>query len=114
LRLYVSGSIQFEPNHREIFAKACRDLSLISTVTEIVNPLEVEACPTEDCGGTIEEVKGYRHTWSCYMKYDIQAMLTCDGIYMIRGWHTSPGARLEQFVAASCGLNIYFDLGEVR
>jgi hypothetical protein len=143
MRIYMSGSIQFEPNHREIFEAV--EMTLVSSpkVTGVVNPLKVPACPTEDCYRSSWTRKGtaigraapfqwnsndpkptpeqfreagyeFKHGWECYMKYDIKAMLTCDGIYMIRGWHTSPGARLEQFVAASCGLKIYFDLEEVQ
>jgi hypothetical protein len=83
-------------------------------VTEVINPLEVEACHTENCGGAHDSEKGaYRHSWECYLKYDIKAMLTCEGIYLIPGWEGSPGARLELFVAAQTGLKIYFDMDKV-
>lgn len=69
----------------------------------VVNPLEVRP----ECDGcALEEVGG--HTWSCFMRWDLRAMLTCDRIVLMPGWEASPGARLEHYVAVSCGLEVSF------
>lgn len=48
---------------------------------------------------------GYEHTWQCYLRHDLVAMLSrCDRIIMLPRWELSPGARLEHQVAIACGL----------
>lgn len=39
-----------------------------------------------------------------YLRRDIAALIHCDGIYLLRGWENSRGARLEKLVAD--GLNL--------
>ena len=40
---------------------------------------------------------------------DIGLLLTCDYIYMLRGWELSKGAKLELDVASSCGIQVLFE-----
>ena len=37
--------------------------------------------------------------WIICMKTDIVALMKCDSIYMLKGWHRSKGAKLEFFIA---------------
>lgn len=48
-------------------------------------------------------------SWEEYMKEDIAALMKCNGIYMLRGWDKSPGARLEYRIAVELNYNIYFE-----
>ena len=41
-----------------------------------------------------------------YMRMALQMMLTCDAIYLLKGWKTSLGALQEFSVAQLCGLKI--------
>lgn len=41
-----------------------------------------------------------------YMRVALQMMLTCDAIYLLKGWDASPGALMEHSVAQACGLRI--------
>ena len=70
---------------------------------ESVNPLKVQACDYGQCGAT----EG--HTWQCWLRYDLVAMLECDGIYLLKRWHESKGALLEFDVAVRCGLAVEFE-----
>lgn len=49
-----------------------------------------------------------QHTAPCHLRTDIQEMLSCDGIVLLRGWEASQGARLEMSVASACGLDVSF------
>ena len=74
---------------------------------EPVIPLDV---PNE-CGLTFEECRGQTkhigqdgeqsHSWECYMKYDLIALLDCAAIVTLPEWNLSPGACLEKHVAVS-------------
>ena len=45
------------------------------------------------------------HTSSaCFMRPDIEALLTCDAIYLLDGWETSRGACVEAAVARAVGI----------
>jgi len=59
----------------------------------IISPIEL--CDDQDS-----------KTWEDYMKRDIQEMLNCDGIILMQNWTSSPGARLELYIAATLGLDV--------
>lgn len=42
--------------------------------------------------------------WRINMRLSIRAMLECDGVALLSGWSTSPGARLEYQVARDLGI----------
>ena len=44
-----------------------------------------------------------------HMRKDLQMLLGCDAIYMLRGWECSKGATIEKAVAYSCGMEIIFE-----
>lgn len=109
--VYISGGISDVPEHRRHFTIAMAWL-VVEQGLHVVNPLEVKACADERCGGGLvhkpPNSSEYVHTWKCYMRHDIRALLKCSTIAMIPGWETSAGARLEQYVALSCGLGIMY------
>ena len=47
--------------------------------------------------------------WMAHMRTDIRNLLDCDYIYMLGGWETSKGAKLELDVASSCGLKVIYE-----
>jgi hypothetical protein len=51
-------------------------------------------------------------TWAEYMRIDIAALVTCDGICPLPGWEESPGARLEMQIARELGF-IVLDLDDL-
>lgn len=78
--------------------------TLVALGWTLINPTEVIAC--EWCNSGVSQ-SGHEHTWSEWMKADLREMLTCEAIVMCDGWETSPGARMEFYLAVSAGLQPY-------
>lgn len=107
IKVYISGPISglSEAVFKKNFADAANLLDGQGFIP--VNPTEI----TADCGeicesaGTFED-GSFKHSWKCYMKYDIIKLLDCDAIYMIEGWEQSRGAQLELAIATGLELPI--------
>lgn len=66
-----------------------------------VNPIEVNGW--QDLGdGDLPE------NWRLYLRRDIHTLAECDGIYLLRGWENSRGARLEKLIADGLDLIILY------
>lgn len=50
--------------------------------------------------------------WEVHMKKDLQMLLQCDGICMLKGWKQSKGANIEYNIAKACGIKVFIDLDE--
>lgn len=48
-------------------------------------------------------------SWHWYLKRDLKAMLDCDAVVVLRGWHNSRGARLERATAEAVNMPVYID-----
>lgn len=107
-RVYVSGPITYATGP-DRFGPIKRRLEALGY--KVLNPKDVAACETGDCPKLPHEVeKGWPHSWACYLKHDLVAMLSsCDTILMMDGWQDSHGARLELATAAATGMNIWFE-----
>lgn len=100
MRIYLSGKISGLPYEEAFsnFEKAERALTTGSNdnliIPEIVNPMRL-------CD----------HSWSweeC-MKKDIEALCTCDAIYLLKNFYESRGARIEYDLAKTLKLKIIFE-----
>jgi Domain of unknown function (DUF4406) len=113
--IYVCGPMSGYPNHNEerfrFVAQQLERQDFVPVVPHDVKPIEHEGpCPASH----VAETTG-KHDVACFLRADVIAMLErCDGIYVLRGWETSVGARLEVSVAAHCGLSIEFELYDQR
>jgi len=113
-RLYISGTISSDPTLSFEQAKARFDAAKASLQTlgyEVISPVDMEG----ECGLTPDECLSTQrqqmpgqgqgnHSWECYLRGDLRAMLTCDGVALLPNWHRSTGARLEFNTAVACGL----------
>src|SRR5690606_12410261 len=45
--------------------------------------------------------------WAEFLKQDLQELITCDAVFLLKGWEKSRGATLEAFVAYVLGLRLY-------
>jgi len=87
--VYVAGPIGDSTDFRERFAQG--KLEVQSLGYNAVTPVDVCSNSTHEghCG----------HTWRDHMNGDIRTLLNCEGIYMLRNWEHSRGARLEKLIA---------------
>lgn len=70
-------------------------------------------CPIELNGIDENSRKEDAENRRMYLKRDIVALIECDGIYLLRGWENSRGARLEKLIADGLDMFIlYQDEGE--
>ena len=107
-RIYIAGPIAGRPNARAAFDAA--ESHLRAEGWYPINPFLVTPhmhtgwpCPDGPDAG-----EGGEHTAPCYMRGDLAAMLTCDAIYLLRGWELSSGARTEFEAARAAGLTIIY------
>ena len=80
VRWYISGAVSSDPNYREKFSKAEKELK--SSGYKVLNP-----------------VKGEKDgkPWSYYLIKDIIKMLRkCRGLVLLPDWRQSTGAQLEK------------------
>ena len=96
-RIYISGPI----SGREI--NECRadfqraEYEMIARGFEPVNPVA-------------EADKHPEHTTTHdHMRHDIELLMTCDYIYMMRKWTHSKGCKVEFDVATAIGLPVFFE-----
>lgn len=98
-RLYVSGPVTgIEGRNRAAFEAAARELS------------SRLRCAVELPHDTVPPDAG----WIEAMRLSLRAMLGCDGVAMLPGWQRSAGARLEQSVAVSVGMECHTVSGWLR
>ena len=94
LKIYISGPISGLP-YEEVerhFERAKRDLAKADF--EPISPLE---------NGLLPEA-----SWEAHMQRDLEILSTCDGIYLLRGWEKSKGAKIEVSFALSWPKIKYF------
>ena len=93
-RIYISGAISHLDleERRSAFAEA--EELLTGKGYEVFNPFKNGVSQDEH--------------WREHMRVDLAELPKCDAIYMLDGWGTSKGAKLEFDVATTCGLEVYY------
>ncbi len=105
--IYVSGPINGTTDYERRFSDATDQL--LARGWRVVNPLLVPACSDRSCHDSPFEVLRTGHTWQCFVRHDLMAMLTCEHIFMLYGWPTSRGAMLEHHTADAIGMQIHYE-----
>lgn len=93
-RIYVAGKIGNLPE--EVW-----QMNFLEARNEVFGMGCIPVCPTK-------LPHNHGRTWSEYMKEDLAAMLTCDGVYAQRNWQDSPGATIEVNLAKAIGMEIIY------
>lgn len=109
-KIYISGPISNTPDYHINF-RAAESIVREFLKGTPVNPVDVPAaCIDYDkvngehwCFGTTTH-RHNGHTWSCWMRGDIKALMDCQGLIMLPGWENSEGAKLEKRTANSVGM----------
>jgi hypothetical protein len=89
--IYISGPITGMPRgNREAFADAAQRRKAAGY--HPINP--------HDIGGIVEmNMRPVDPAWADYMRPCIAAMMGCDGVALLPGWHKSQGALIEYITA---------------
>lgn len=97
MKTYIAGAMSNIPNlNHPKFNKTAKWLRRLGYV--VINPAELDA--------------GKSLLWTDCLKRDLKKLVTCGGIYLLRGWEHSRGACLEAIVAKCLGLRFYFEGGQ--
>jgi len=92
--IYISGKITGVENFAEIFAS--KEQELTKQGHNVFNPAKHPDM----------------FSWQQFMELDLKALSFCDSIYMMKGWETSRGAKLELEEAMKLGLEIIYESPE--
>lgn len=98
--VYVTGPVRYTTDYKERFQQGALEVAQLGY--EPVNVLESLGC--EDLGDSDADNKAYIQ----YLKRDIRTLLECHGIYLLRGWENSRGARLEKLIADGLDMVVIF------
>ena len=94
-RIYIAGPMSGIPDHnRPLFHKTAA--ALRGRGYYVVSPAEM-----------------FEHTdrsWDFYMRHAIQAMLTCNVLFLLPNWSSSKGAKLEHQIAWALEMPLYGSL----
>jgi hypothetical protein len=97
LRIYIAGPMTGLPDlNRPAFAAAAEEIKAAGHYPQ--NPHDLH--PVEV-------------SWEQAMRADIGSLVTCDALYMLKGWERSPGAKLEHSIALGLGMPIYVERATV-
>lgn len=100
MKIYISGAITNDPEHREKFERAADAIKALGH--EAVNPVDLQ-----------KVLDPATTSWEQYMQVCIALLKVCDAIYLLDGWQNSKGATREFWLAWSHNMVIYKHLGEV-
>jgi hypothetical protein len=108
--IYVCGPMSGVDGHNEDEFRAAERL-LSGPDTSVIVPHDLAPmnhegpCPRSHAGATSTGDHGV----ACYLRADLaHLLLYCDEVFVLRGWETSVGARIEVQVAAACGIPLRF------
>ena len=93
MKVYTSGKITGNPFYKADFENAAKEME--EAGHEPINPVSVYG-------------EGTCSTYKEYIDRDMELLAGCDGIYMLKGWEDSPGARLEHQYAVTTGMWIAY------
>lgn len=99
MRIYISGAISSDmENYKNKFKNAKEHLERQGHT--VVNPVEVSE--------NLQQRLRREPTYAEYMRNDLAALFTCEAIYMLSDWKTSPGARLEHCIAVTLAMIVIY------
>lgn len=99
MRLYISGPMSNLPDlNFPAFAAAA--LALRAEGLDILSAHEI--------AHDVAAIEQTARPWEAYLREDLAALLTCEGIVLLPGWPESAGARLELEVALRLRFLVFF------
>jgi len=112
MRIYIAGPMRGYPYFNFAAFDDARD-SLRLAGWQPVSPADIDR---EIGFDPFDRTWPWDYEWECMdiadfdidaaIRRDVDAVLSCDAIYMLRGWEGSTGARAERALAEWAGLDI--------
>lgn len=99
----ISSRIKLGADWREPFIAAERSLRSLG-YRQIHNPVDIAEGVDAACAALGREAE-----YADYMKADLEMLLKCHTIVMLKGWENSKGARLEYEIAEATGMEIVYE-----
>lgn len=98
MKVYISGQISGLPYN--LAYNKFRDAEIaVNEWAEAVNPMQLDVMSKDNSP-----------QWVDYMLTDLDVLMReCEGIYMLRDWRQSKGARIEHAIAEIMGMAIYYE-----
>lgn len=91
MKIYIAGPITSDPDHyKEHFDKAAK---------------RIEAYGCEPVNPALNTANSYKE----YIDIGLKQLSECDRIFMLDGWETSEGTRLERHYAQTVGMEISYE-----
>jgi hypothetical protein len=109
VKIYLSGPVSGLDYGEAVNRFAHAERLIRGLGHDPVNPLVIEP----GCLGCNPNGDGKPHTYECYMKWDLIALLRCDAIVMLDGWARSRGSLHELATAAISGLVVFISVDHV-
>ncbi len=98
-KIYISGAITGH-DYDVAYHKFEDAETTVCQWAEAVNPMKLD----------VKIREGYDVDWCDYMLTDLDVLMRqCTGIYMLRDWRESKGARIEHAIAEIMGLKIFYE-----
>lgn len=96
MKIYISGPIsgQDQAECRILFNEIAKQIE--EAGHEPINPFH------------LHDGRELVQTWEQNLKEDLAELIWCDAIYLLPGWKSSKGARLEAHVAAELHLKVLY------
>lgn len=99
MKIYISIPI----SNRDLAAQKAKAREIADKLRKLghepVNPFNTPEAPAE-----MNEKEKYAY----YMGEDLKRLLTCDAVFMCKGWNLSRGCCTEEFVARMYGIKVCY------
>jgi nucleoside 2-deoxyribosyltransferase len=95
MKIYITGDIT-NPNAKAQFEKAKETLLELNKGYQPISPMDLP----------------HKHSksWNAFMQENIKAMMDCQGIYLLQGWHESVGTVIQKELACNLSFKIIYEL----
>ena len=90
MKIYIAGPISGVENYKEVFAKV--ETQLIKWGHKVMNPAAL----------------GEGFDYEAYMPICLAMLEACDCVFLLNGWESSKGARLEKEYAIVQGKHVLY------
>jgi hypothetical protein len=96
MKIYISGAITNNPNAKAQFEKAKETLLELNKGYQPISPMDLP--------------HKHNQSWNAFMQENIKAMMDCQGIYLLQGWHESVGTVIQKELACNLFFKIIYEL----